>query len=152
LEPSRSGSTRAQRTTDIRRLLIAIDAKSSEEIHDSQSLEALAGPIDRCRQSELFHRRVELLLLRALAYEQEGDVEQGIEDLQPALTIAAPRQFTRVHKPVAIPDGGDRSAIFAAYPARAAALARLPGDAAASPITVDKSPNRLGLFSPPTGF
>ncbi len=58
--------------------------------------QALGGAIDHCRQRGLFHRLVELLLLRALAHEHHGERGRAMDDLQKALTIAAPKQYLRL--------------------------------------------------------
>jgi ATP/maltotriose-dependent transcriptional regulator MalT len=58
--------------------------------------QALGGAIDHSRQRGLFHRLVELLLLRALAHEQDGARTQAMDDLQMALAIAAPKQYLRL--------------------------------------------------------
>jgi len=59
-------------------------------------VEALGGAIEHCRQRDLAHRLVELLLLRALAHQRDGEVTSALADLQGALTIGAPRQYLRV--------------------------------------------------------
>lgn len=59
-------------------------------------VQALTGAIERCQQRELTHRQVELLLLRSLAHQAEGDLTGAVADLQSALSIAAPRQYLRV--------------------------------------------------------
>jgi len=58
--------------------------------------QALTGAIEHCQQCDLMHRQVELLLLRSLAYQQEGNLTSALADLQKALAIAAPRQYLRV--------------------------------------------------------
>ncbi len=58
--------------------------------------QALGGAIDHCRQRGLFHRLAELLLLRALAHEHNGERGQAMEDLQQALATAAPKQYLRL--------------------------------------------------------
>jgi LuxR family transcriptional regulator, maltose regulon positive regulatory protein len=57
---------------------------------------ALGGAIDHCRQRGLFHRLAELLLLRALAHDHDGERAQAMDDLRKALTIAAPKQYLRL--------------------------------------------------------
>jgi len=59
-------------------------------------IKALGGAIERCRQCGLSHRLVELLLLRALAYQQEAEWTSALIDLRNALIVAAPRQYMRV--------------------------------------------------------
>ena len=59
-------------------------------------VQALGGAIEYCRQRNLAHRWVELLLLRALAHKQDGEWEDALADLQTALAIAAPRQYLRL--------------------------------------------------------
>ena len=56
---------------------------------------ALRPAIENCRRKELFHRWVEMLVLRALAFECAGDADAAMEDLQAALAIAAPRHYLR---------------------------------------------------------
>ena len=58
--------------------------------------QALDGPIAHCRQKGLFRRLAELLLLRALAHEQGGERGLATDDLQKALTIAAPMGYLRL--------------------------------------------------------
>jgi LuxR family maltose regulon positive regulatory protein len=58
--------------------------------------QALGGAIDHCRQRGLCHRLVELLLLRALAHEHDGERGWAMDDLQTALTLAAPKQYLRL--------------------------------------------------------
>jgi LuxR family transcriptional regulator, maltose regulon positive regulatory protein len=57
---------------------------------------ALDAAIDDGRQRELFHRSVELLVLRALAKKEDGDWTGALADVRQALTIAAPRKYARV--------------------------------------------------------
>jgi LuxR family maltose regulon positive regulatory protein len=57
---------------------------------------ALTGAIEHCQQRDLMHRQVELLLLRSLAYQEDGEPVSALADLQGALAIAAPRQYLRV--------------------------------------------------------
>jgi len=59
-------------------------------------VQALTGAIEHCQQRDLMHRQVELLLLRSLAYQQEGELASALADLQRALAIAAPRKYLRV--------------------------------------------------------
>jgi LuxR family maltose regulon positive regulatory protein len=59
-------------------------------------VEELGGAIESAHQRSLAHRSVELLLVRALAHKQGGDVANALSDLHHALTIAAPRQYVRV--------------------------------------------------------
>ncbi|WP_275683191.1 LuxR C-terminal-related transcriptional regulator [Scleromatobacter humisilvae] len=58
--------------------------------------QALGGAIERSRQKGLFHRSAELLLLRALAHDHEGERGLASEDLLKALTIASPRGYLRL--------------------------------------------------------
>ena len=57
---------------------------------------ALGDAIDHSRQMGLFHRLVELLLLRALAHEHDGAHGPAMDDLRTALAIAAPKQYLRL--------------------------------------------------------
>jgi len=59
-------------------------------------VQALGGAIDYCEARKLAHRWVELLLLRALAYKQDGEWASALADLQKALAIAAPRHYLRL--------------------------------------------------------
>jgi LuxR family maltose regulon positive regulatory protein len=59
-------------------------------------IEALNRAIASCQRRHLAHRSVELLLLRALAYQQVGQSTTALTDLCDALSIAAPRQYRRV--------------------------------------------------------
>jgi ATP/maltotriose-dependent transcriptional regulator MalT len=59
-------------------------------------IQALGDAIEYCRRRDLAHRSVELLLIRAIAHEQEGDQASASTDLEDALTIAAPRGYLRV--------------------------------------------------------
>jgi LuxR family transcriptional regulator, maltose regulon positive regulatory protein len=59
-------------------------------------VQALGGGIESARQRGLAHRSVELLLIRALAHKQAGEVASALTDLQHALTLAAPRQYLRM--------------------------------------------------------
>jgi LuxR family maltose regulon positive regulatory protein len=59
-------------------------------------VEALDGAIESSQQRGLAHRSVELLLVRALAHKQAGEVASALTDLHHALTLAAPRQYLRV--------------------------------------------------------
>jgi len=59
-------------------------------------VEALDGAIESSQQRGLAHRSVELLLVRALARKQGGEVARALTDLHHALTLAAPRQYVRV--------------------------------------------------------
>jgi ATP/maltotriose-dependent transcriptional regulator MalT len=56
----------------------------------------LGDAIEDSRQRGFAHRRVELLLLRALAHHQQVDWVAALADLQQALMIAAPRRYQRV--------------------------------------------------------
>jgi ATP/maltotriose-dependent transcriptional regulator MalT len=58
--------------------------------------QALGEAIEHCRQRGLFHRLAELLLLRALAHDREGDRRQAADDLLKALGIAAPKHYLRL--------------------------------------------------------
>jgi LuxR family transcriptional regulator, maltose regulon positive regulatory protein len=57
---------------------------------------ALTGAIESCQRRDLAHRLVELLLLRALAHDRDGEEASALADLQRALSIAAPRQYLRL--------------------------------------------------------
>src|SRR5580693_621665 len=57
---------------------------------------ALGVALERSQHLNLAHRTVELLLLRALAQNHDGDVSSALTDLSDALTLAAPRQYVRV--------------------------------------------------------
>jgi LuxR family transcriptional regulator, maltose regulon positive regulatory protein len=59
-------------------------------------VQALTRAIDSCQRRGLAHRLVELLLLRTLAHQRDGEEASALADLQRALTIAAPRQYLRV--------------------------------------------------------
>jgi LuxR family transcriptional regulator, maltose regulon positive regulatory protein len=59
-------------------------------------IEALDGAIESSQRRGLAHRTVELLLIRARAYKQRGEVANALTDLNRALTLAAPRQYLRV--------------------------------------------------------
>jgi len=61
-----------------------------------QVVEALNDAIESSQQRGLAHRSVELLLVRALAHKQGGEVASALTDLHQALTLAAPRQYLRV--------------------------------------------------------
>jgi ATP/maltotriose-dependent transcriptional regulator MalT len=61
-----------------------------------QVIEALNDAIESSQQRGLAHRSVELLLVRALAHKQGGEVASALTDLHQALTLAAPRQYLRV--------------------------------------------------------
>jgi LuxR family transcriptional regulator, maltose regulon positive regulatory protein len=61
-----------------------------------QVVEALSNAIESSQQRGLAHRSVELLLVRALAHKQGGEIESALTDLHHALTLAAPRQYLRV--------------------------------------------------------
>jgi ATP/maltotriose-dependent transcriptional regulator MalT len=61
-----------------------------------QVIEALAGAIESSRRRGLAHRSVELLLVRALAHKQAGEIAGALTDLQQALALSAPRQYLRV--------------------------------------------------------
>src|SRR6204780_2062438 len=54
-------------------------------------VEALNDAIESSQQRGLAHRSVELLLIRALAHKQGGEVANAMTDLHHALTLAAPR-------------------------------------------------------------
>jgi LuxR family transcriptional regulator, maltose regulon positive regulatory protein len=76
----------------------SLRAASRYLLRESPALvvQALTGAIEHSQQRDLMHRQVELLLLRSLAYQQEGDLGSALVDLQKALAIAAPRQYLRV--------------------------------------------------------
>jgi ATP/maltotriose-dependent transcriptional regulator MalT len=59
-------------------------------------VEALNDAIESSQQRGLAHRSVELLLIRALAHKQGGEIANALTDLHHALTLAAPRQYLRV--------------------------------------------------------
>ncbi|MGQ0622612.1 MAG: LuxR C-terminal-related transcriptional regulator [Panacagrimonas sp.] len=59
-------------------------------------LRLIDTPLARCRDKGLHRRRVELLLLRALAFRQSGDQKAAMESLGEALAIAAQRNYYRV--------------------------------------------------------
>jgi LuxR family transcriptional regulator, maltose regulon positive regulatory protein len=59
-------------------------------------VEALNDAIESSQQRGLAHRSVELLLIRAMAHKQGGEVASALTDLHQALTLAAPRQYLRV--------------------------------------------------------
>ena len=59
-------------------------------------IEALDIAIESSQQRGLAHRSVELLLIRARAHKQCGDVSSALTDLHHALLLAAPRQYIRV--------------------------------------------------------
>jgi LuxR family transcriptional regulator, maltose regulon positive regulatory protein len=61
-----------------------------------QVVQALGGAIESSQQRGLAHRSVELILVRALAHKQAGEVASALTDLHHALTLAAPRQYVRV--------------------------------------------------------
>jgi len=62
----------------------------------TQVVEALNDAIESSQRRGLAHRTVELLLIRALAHKQGGEVESALTDLHQALMLAAPRQYLRV--------------------------------------------------------
>jgi ATP/maltotriose-dependent transcriptional regulator MalT len=76
----------------------AVRAASRYLLRSSPKLvvKALDGAIERSQHLNLARRSVELLLLRALAQNHDGDVSSALTDLSDALTIAAPRQYVRV--------------------------------------------------------
>jgi len=59
-------------------------------------VQALNGAIESSQRRGLAHRSVELLLIRAQAHKQAGEVASALTDLHQALTLAAPRQYLRV--------------------------------------------------------
>jgi ATP/maltotriose-dependent transcriptional regulator MalT len=59
-------------------------------------IDALDAAIESCRRRELAHRLVELLLIRALARQQQPDRVGAETDLVEAMGIAAPRAYQRV--------------------------------------------------------
>jgi LuxR family maltose regulon positive regulatory protein len=61
-----------------------------------QVIAALDGAIDSAQQRGLAHRAVELILVRALAHKQAGEVASALTDVHHALTLAAPRQYMRM--------------------------------------------------------
>ena len=76
----------------------AVRAASRYLLRDSPELvvTALGVALERSQHLNLAHRTVELLLLRALAQNHDGDVSSALTDLSDALTLAAPRQYVRV--------------------------------------------------------
>jgi ATP/maltotriose-dependent transcriptional regulator MalT len=60
------------------------------------AIEALDAAIENSQRRELAHRSVELLIVRALAEKEDGDWASALADVRRALTIAAPRNYTRV--------------------------------------------------------
>jgi ATP/maltotriose-dependent transcriptional regulator MalT len=58
-------------------------------------IEALDAGIKSCERRGLAHRSVELLVLRALAENDDGDHASALMDLRRALTLAAPRNYVR---------------------------------------------------------
>jgi LuxR family transcriptional regulator, maltose regulon positive regulatory protein len=59
-------------------------------------VQGLDGAIESSQHRGLAHRSVELLLIRAQAHKQAGEVTSALNDLRHALTLAAPRQYLRV--------------------------------------------------------
>jgi ATP/maltotriose-dependent transcriptional regulator MalT len=59
-------------------------------------IQALDTAIEYCRGQDLAHRSVELLLIRAIAHRQAGNQASASNDLEAALTIAAPRGYLRL--------------------------------------------------------
>ncbi|HWY24075.1 MAG TPA: LuxR C-terminal-related transcriptional regulator, partial [Nevskia sp.] len=52
-------------------------------------------PIARCKDKGLYRRWVELLLIKAIAYKEDGALPQAVNCIKEALTIAAPRNYYR---------------------------------------------------------
>jgi ATP/maltotriose-dependent transcriptional regulator MalT len=52
-------------------------------------------PIARCRTLGMYRRWVELLLIKAMAYKEDGQLPQAVEAFKDALIIAAPRNYFR---------------------------------------------------------
>ena len=50
-------------------------------------------PIARCKEKGLYRRWVELLLIKAISYKEDGELTQAVSSLKEALTIAAPRNY-----------------------------------------------------------
>jgi len=61
-----------------------------------QVVELLGRAVEHCQERGLAHRAAELLLLRALAWRQDGEWSRATADLQNALAIAAPRRYVRM--------------------------------------------------------
>ena len=76
----------------------ALRAASRYVLRQSPGLviSALDSAIASCRQRDLAHRSVELLLIRALARQQANDSAGAETDFVEALLIAAPRGYLRV--------------------------------------------------------
>ncbi len=58
-------------------------------------LAVLEGAIARCRDKGLYRRRVELLLVQAIAHKEDGALEQAVNSVREALLVAAPRNYYR---------------------------------------------------------
>jgi LuxR family transcriptional regulator, maltose regulon positive regulatory protein len=71
-------------------------------------VEALNRAIESDVQRGLAHRTVELLLIRAQAHRQAGEVRSALADLHQALTLAVPRQYLRVF----LDEGGELGSLF----------------------------------------
>ncbi len=76
----------------------AVRAASRYRMKESPRLaiQGLDAAIEGCHGRGLAHRSVELLLLRAQAHRQDGNLAQASADLHRALMIAAPRRYLRV--------------------------------------------------------
>ncbi len=76
----------------------ALRAASRYLMRDSPGLviDGLDEAIERCRQRDLAHRSVELLLIRAQAHKHDGNWGNALDDLRRALLMAAPRRYVRV--------------------------------------------------------
>lgn len=59
-------------------------------------IKTLTSAIEHASERNLAHRLVELLLIRTLAHQQDGDWPGALTDLSRALTLAAPRHYVRV--------------------------------------------------------
>jgi ATP/maltotriose-dependent transcriptional regulator MalT len=71
-------------------------------------VEALNEAIEVSAQRGLAHRTVELLLIRAQAHRQAGEVRIALTDLHQALTLAVPRQYLRVF----LDEGGELGSLI----------------------------------------
>jgi LuxR family transcriptional regulator, maltose regulon positive regulatory protein len=76
----------------------ALRAASRYRLRESPRLviQGLDAAIESCHRRGLAHRSVELLLLRAQAHKQDGNLAHSSADLHRALMTAAPRQYLRV--------------------------------------------------------
>jgi ATP/maltotriose-dependent transcriptional regulator MalT len=58
-------------------------------------LAGIEGPIARCKDKGLYRRWVELLLIKAIVYKEDGALVQAVGCIKEALAIAAPRNYYR---------------------------------------------------------